>query len=426
MVIFLAGFLFFLLAFGFPMFIMMFLPTVSALTIFHGHIPTFTLVQRAISGISPFPVVAVPLFIFAADIMTKGQMSQRLTNFAEKLVGHLTGGMAHATVLSSMIFGAVSGSTQATVAAVGSNVYPALLRRGYRESFVIGLIINASDVAQLIPPSIFFIIYGVITGTSIAALFMAGIIPGVLLGIGFMIYSWFWARKNEITRTPRSKLLDVLRATKEAFGPLGFVVIIIGGIYSGIFSPTEAAGAAVGYSLLIEILVYRIIKFKDIPQIALRSGTTTALVFILVGGAEAFAWLLTIARVPQMVTQALLALNPSPIAVLFMINLVFFIALMFFNPISAIIVLTPLFLPVTTALGIDPVHLGVLITLNAALGSATPPFGVDIFTACAIFRRPYQVVVKEVWPFIFVGVFVLLLLTFVPDLSLVLPRLLPH
>ena len=413
-----------LLSIGFPMFVVMFLPSVTALSIFLGHIPVFTLVQRAISGISPFPLVAVPLFIFAADLMMQGEMSRRLTNFTDTLVGHLTGGLAHTTILACLIFGAVSGSTQATVAAIGSNMQPILLRKGYGQTFATALIINASNVSQLIPPSIFMIIFGVITGTSIAALFIAGIIPGIFLGLAFMLYSLIWAKKNKISRNPRANFSQILTATKEALGPLGFAVIIIGGIYSGLFTPTEAAGVAVSYSLIIEVCVYRSIRLNQIYQIALQSGTTTALVFILVAGAEAFVWLLTVARVPHAVGQFIMQLAPSPLLFLIIVNITFFIALMFFNPISAMIVLTPLFLPISKAYGIDPIHLGVLITLNAAIGSATPPFGVDIFTACAIFRLPYEKVVKGVPPFIIAGLIVLLMLTLFPDLSLVMPRIL--
>jgi tripartite ATP-independent transporter DctM subunit len=416
--------LFVLLVLGLPMFVVMMLPAVTGLALFHDHIPIATLIQRMIGGISPFPLTAVPLFIFAADIMLKGEMAKRLTNFAEAIVGHLTGGLAHTTILASLIFGAVSGSTQATVAAIGSNMYPTLIKRGYSRSFSTALIVNASDVSQLIPPSIMLIVYGVVAGTSISTLFMAGVVPGIFLGVAFMGYSWYWARKNNIPRSDRPSFSQVRHATVEAIGPLGFTVIIIGGIYSGIFSPTEAAAVAVGYSFIIEIFVFRSIKIKQIGSIALRSGITTALVFVLIGGAEAIVWILTISRIPLAVSNFIIGLNASPLALLFLINATFFIALMFFNPISAVVVITPLFLPVTKAMGIDPVHLGVLITLNAAIGSATPPFGVDLFTACAIFRLPFNTVVKGVMPFVVCGLVVLLILTLFPDIVLILPRLL--
>ena len=424
MVLYLTVILSMLLIIGFPMFMVMLFPSVTALPIFYEHIPTFTLIQRTIGGISPFPLMAVPLFIFAADIMRSGQMSRRLIHFADTLGGHFTGGLAHTTILASLIFGAVSGSTQATVAAIGSNVYPTLLKRGYSQSFVTALIINSSNVSQLIPPSIFMIVYGVIASTSIASLFIAGIVPGIMLGLAFMAYSWWWAKKHKTAKIKRAKLADIWHSTKGATGPLGFVAVIIGGIYSGIFSPTEAAAVAVGYSFIIETFIYRSIRINHIGSIALKSGITTALVFILIGGAEAFIWLLTVARVPHSITQMILAYDPSPVFLLLIINATFFAALMFFNPISAMIVLTPLFMPIAQKYGIDPVHLGVLITLNAAIGSATPPFGVNIFTACAIFRLPYDSVVKGVPPFIIAGLSVLMILTFFPNLVLILPRLL--
>lgn len=414
--------LFSLLVVGIPMFIVMLFPSVTALAIFLDHIPVSTLIQRMIGGISPFPLTAVPLFIFAADIMLEGEMAKRLTDFAEAVVGHLTGGLAHTTILASLIFGSVSGSTQATVAAIGSNMYPTLIKRGYTPSFSTALIVNASDVSQLIPPSIMLIVYGVVAGTSISTLFIAGIVPGIFLGAAFMGYSWYWARKHRIPRTANPSWERVRTATVRAAGPLGFGVIIIGGIYSGIFSPTEAAAVAVGYSFVIETVVFRSIRIRNIGAIALKSGITTALVFVLVGGAEAIVWVLTISRIPLAVSNFIIGLNASPLVLLLIINATFFVALMFFSPISAVVVITPLFLPVTRAMGIDPVHLGVLITLNAAIGSATPPFGVDLFTACAIFRLPFDTVVRGVLPFVLCGIVVLLTLTLFPDMVTFLPR----
>ena len=424
MALFLLIMLIILLVVGFPMFVVMLLPTVAAMPIYLSHAPLFVLVQRTIAGISPFPLVAVPLFIFAADIMVKGEMARRLTDLAEVLVGHLPGGLAHTTTLSCMIFGAVSGSTQAAVAAIGTTMHPWLIKHGYHQSFATALIINASDVAQLIPPSIFMIVFGVISGASVAALFMAGLVPGILLGLSFMAYSWFYARKYKIPRMERASRREVWKAIKRASGPLGFVVIIIGGIYSGIFSPTEASGVAVAYALVLEICVYRSIKVGEIPRVALTSGITHGMIFILIGGATAFIWLLTIARIPYMAAQLITAVNPSPLGLLFIINGIFFIALMFFNPISAMLVLTPIFLPISRSYGINPVHLGALITLNAAIGSATPPFGCDIFTACAIFRLPFYKVIKGVPPFIMCGIIVLIITMIFPDLVLFLPRLL--
>lgn len=415
--------LFILLLLGFPMFIVILLPTFLSLNIFQGHISSYSLIHRVVAGVSPFPLVAVPLFIFAADIMLEGKMSQSLIDFAEKMIGHLPGGLAHTTTLACMIFGAVSGSTQAAVAAIGTNMKPAMMKRGYSEPFSIALIVNASDVSQLIPPSIFMIMFGVITGTSVAALFIAGIIPGILLGLSFMVYSAFWAKRNNVKIVERSSVKELLAATVKAFPTLGLAILIIGGIYSGIFSPTEAAGIAVGYAFVFTVIIKRRLSLKDIYKISRKSATTTGLVFILVGAAEAFAWVLTIARIPRMITELMIGLTTSPIMFLFLMNVIFFVALMLFNPLSAMVVLTPLFFPVAQTYGIDPLHLGALITLNAAIGSATPPFGVDLFTACAIFDLPYERVVKGVPPFILMGLIVLIILTIFPSITTFLPSL---
>lgn len=408
---------------GFPMFVVIALPAVSSILIYLRELSAFGFVHKMLSGITPFPLIAVPLFIFAADVMLEGELSDRLINFAKKFVGHFHGGLAHTLTLSCIFFGAVSGSTQATVAAIGGNMYPALRKSGYKDSFVLGLIVNASDVSLLIPPSILMIIYGVITGASIGALFLAGVFPGILLGLAFMAYSSWWARKHEVPLLPRAKLSEILGATKRAAWPLGLPFIIIGGIYSGIVSPTEAAGVSVVYAIFVEIVIYKSLKVKDIYRIALKSGTTTAIVFILVAGAAGLSWLLTFAKIPQHIGQAILGVNPSPIFLLFAMNFVFFVALMFFAPIPAVVILTPLFYPIAMTYNISPVHLGVVITLNCALGSATPPFGVDIFTATAIFRVPFWTVVKGVPPFVILGVITLIIITLFPKISLFLPSL---
>jgi C4-dicarboxylate transporter DctM subunit len=415
--------LFFVFLFlGIPLFVAQILPTVSTLLIFEKNIPAYMITQRMIAGVSPFTLVAIPLFIFAADIMLEGELSSELISFVEKIVGHLPGGMVQTLIGACALFGAVSGSTQAAVAAIGGNMYPSLIKK-YPRSFVLAAIVNASDTAVLIPPSVIMIVYAIVARVSVGRLFLAGVGPGLLLALAFMVYVWWWAVKHNIPVEPRAKFKDILHSAKEAIWALLLPVIVIGGIYSGFVTPTEAAGVSVAYAIVVETLVYKKLKFKDLYRVAYGSGITTALVFILVAGGEALAWLLTITRVPETITQAFLGLNPSPIAVLMLANVVFFVALMLMPPLSAVIVLTPLFLPAARACGIDPVHLGVLITLNCAIGSATPPFGVDLFTACGLFKVPLDEVIKDVWPFILAGVIVLIILTFAPDIALLLPRL---
>ncbi len=412
-----------LLLLGFPMFVVLLLPTLATLNIFFPFLESYDVINKIIAGVSPFPLVAIPLFIYAADIMMEGKMSERLIDFTKKLVGHMPGGLAHTTTLACGLFGAISGSTQAAVAAIGSNMRPVLMKKGYDESFSTALIINASDLAQLIPPSIFMIMFGVITGASIAALFIAGIVPGILLGLAFMAYSSWWAKKNDIKLEPRPTMSELFQSFIRAAGPLGLVFIIIGGIYSGAFSPSEAAAIAVGYNIVFEVLIYRKIKFKDLYRIAFGSAIVTALVYILVGAASAFGWMITLAHIPELVTNFLVSFSNSKIAFLFIMNAVFFIALMLINPLSAMVILTPLFFPLAQTYGVDPLHMGALITLNAAIGSATPPFGTDIFTAVAIFDVKYETVLEGVPPFLIAGIIVLVLVTLFPFLSTFLPNL---
>lgn len=409
-----------LLFLGFPMMI----PLLAApLVILYFYFPGFDpmiLTQQMIGGILPASLIAVPMFILAADIMTAGEMSTRLVDFVKEFVGHIKGGMAITTAAACTIFGAVSGSTQATVVAIGGTMRPYLLRGGYDDSFTTALIINSSDIALLIPPSIGMIVYGVVSGTSIGELFIAGIGPGLLILLMFSIYSYFYARFKDIPTAPKSSWADRWRATKRALVPFGFPAIIIGGIYSGFFSPTEAAAASVFYAAIIEIVIYKNVKIKDLREIALSTGLVTGVVFILVGAGVAFSWLISLARIPQMILPGIIGPDPTQVWVMFVIAVAFFIGCMFVDPIVVIMVLTPIFKPVVTALGIDPVLVGTMVTLQAAIGSATPPFGCDIFTAIAVFKRPYFEVIRRTPVFIAMLLAASALLIFFPEIALFL------
>lgn len=409
-----------LLLLGFPMMIPLIAATMLGFFVFFAGMKPDIMIQQMIGGIKPAALVAVPMFIFAADIITKGHSADRLLDLVMRFVGHVRGGLAVTTAATCTLFGAVSGSTQATVVAIGGPLRPKMLQAGYKDSFVMALTINASDIAFLIPPSIGMIIYGVISGTSIAELFIAGIGPGLMILVMFSVYSVVYAKINDIPTEPRSTWRERFVAMRLAVWPLGFPVIIIGGIYGGVFSPTEAASVSVVYALILELVVFRSLKLREIPDIALSTGLITAVVFILVGAGAAFSWVLSFAQIPQGILGGLGLDDAGPIMVLVAISIAFFIGCMFVDPIVVILVFTPIFAPLVANTGIDPVHVGIIITLQVAIGSATPPFGCDIFTAIAIFKRPYFDVIRGTPPFFVMLLIASVSLILLPDIALFL------
>lgn len=378
------------------------------------------MIQQMLGGIRPASLIAVPMFILAADIMTRGESADRLIDLVMAFVRHLKGGLAVSTASACALFGAISGSTQATVVAVGGPLRPRMLKGGYKDSFVLALIVNSSDIAFLIPPSIGMIIYGVVSKSSIPELFIAGIGPGLLILAMFSIYSMIYARIHHVPVENVASWRERGIAVRRALWPLGFPVLIIGGIFGGVFSPTEAAAVSVLYALALETLVFRSIRIRDFYGIAKSTGMVTAVVFILVGAGAAFAWVLSFAQIPQQLLGAIGIDEMGRTEVLLTIAATFFVACMFVDPIVAILVLVPIFAPVVESTGLDPILVGTLITLQAAIGSATPPFGCDLFTAVAVFKRPYLEVIRGTPPFIVMLLSVSVLLIFFPGIALFL------
>ena len=409
-----------LLLMGFPMLIPLIGAAMLGFFVFFSGMKPEIMIQQMIGGVKPSALIAVPMFILAADIITRGHSADRLLDLVMRFVGHLKGGLAVTTAASCTLFGAVSGSTQATVVAIGGPLRPKMLAAGYKDSFVMALAINASDIAFLIPPSIGMIIYGVVSGTSIAELFIAGIGPGILILLMFSAYSVVYAIRNNIPTAPRSTWRERLVAMQRAIWPLGFPVIIIGGIYGGIFTPTEAASVSVLYALILEVVVFRSLKISQIPEIALSTGLITAVVFILVAAGAAFSWTISFAQIPQAILGALGLADAGPYTVLIAISIAFFVGCMFVDPIVVILVLVPIFAPIVDGAGLDPVLVGAIITLQVAIGSATPPFGCDIFTAIAIFKRPYLDVIRGTPPFIAMLLLASVLLIVFPQIALFL------
>ena len=407
-----------LLAAGFPMMVPLLAAAFVLVVVFLAPVEPSLLVQQMIGGVSPAVLTAVPMFIFAADLMTRGHTAERLLDLVLHSVGHRRAGLPITTALSCTLFGSVSGSTQATVVAMGGALRPRLLERGYPDAFAIALVINASDIALLIPPSIGMIVYGVVSGTSVGELFIAGIGPGLLILVAFSVYCWTIDPRFGVERLRRSSWREWAAALARAGLPLGFPVIVIGGIYSGLFSPTEAAAMSVLYALLLELLVFRAVRWREVPGIAVSTGVVTAVVFILVAAGAAFSWAISFAQIPDaLLGDFLPVVAASSWKLLATIAVAYFIGCMFVDPIVVIMILTPIFSPAIAASGVDPVLVGTLVTLQAAIGSATPPFGCDIFTAMAVFRRPYLEVIRGTPPFVVILVVITGLLIAFPPLA---------
>ncbi|MDC7786175.1 TRAP transporter large permease [Rhodoplanes sp. TEM] len=406
-----------LLVLGFEMFLVMGIPTLLAWHFLFSSIPPVALAQKLLGGVNVSTLLAIPFFIFAADIMARGTIAKRLTDLVKTNIGHVRGGIGHTTVVSCMGFGAICGSAPATVAALGRLLHPELLKARYSETFSLALIASSAECALLIPPSITLIIYGWLTGTSIADLFAGGFAVGVALGVAFMIYVQIVTWRTGAGLFPRATRGERMLALRDGLVALGMPFIILGGIYGGIFTATEAAAVAVAYALLIEMVVYRSIGFKVLLEIAEGSAITVAVIFILLATGSMLSFLITLAQVPAFFTQLFAAWNVDWIVFLLIVNVVLLVAGMFIDPNSILLVLIPTFYPVATSLGIDPVHFGLVVCLNICIGMITPPFGLDLFVASSTLRRPVELIIRGIWPFIAVNVLVLLLITYVPQIS---------
>jgi len=391
-----------------------------------GTPPLSLLARSVVTGGDSFPLIAVPLFILAGDLMQQGGLSRRLVAFANSLVGHIRAGLTYVNVLACMFFAAISGSSPATVAAIGANLLPEMEKEGYAKDFSASLTASAGMIGVMIPPSIPFIVYGVTAEVSIGELFMAGVVPGILFGIMFMAISRFLVRKDAQILSGKRQFSAKLswETFRKSIWALIVPIIILGGIYGGIFTPTEAGAVAVVYALIIGLFVYRDMSLRDLPKIFAQSALTSGTVLVLVIMATTFGRLITIARIPVLLANWMTTISDSPIVVLLLINLFLLFVGMFMETISSIIILTPILLPVAQAMGIDPILFGVILTVNLAIGFCTPPLGVNLFVASGISGIPIERLTRSILPF-FVGMIVLLLIvSYVPQVSLLLPQIL--
>ena len=401
-----------------PIFLSILAATIVGFEAFAPPIPSMVLPQRMIDGVNRFALVAIPLFIFAADIISRGQIGKRLVMLAESMTGHITGGVAIATAAACAIFGAMSGIGPAAVVSIGPIVYPSLVRQGYSRGFAVGLILSASTLAMLVPPSVAMILYAIETNNSVGAMFLAGLTTGALFTLVLAIYSYAYAKIRKIGRSPRASWSERMTALRRSGWALGLPVIVLGSIYSGAATPTEAAAFACVYAIIVETLIYRQLRIRDLPKISVASAQTIAILLILIAAGTVMTYFMTLMQYPQMISQAIGGFSPE--ALLAVINVAFLVAGMFIDPNSAIIVLAPLIYQSAMAAGIDPIHLGAVVVVNVAIGMITPPFGLNLFIGMTTFRIGYTEVVKGIMPFVGLMILVLLIVTYIPAISLLL------
>jgi C4-dicarboxylate transporter, DctM subunit len=371
-----------------------------------------------------FTLLAIPFFILAGAFMTTGGVARRMIRFAIACIGHLRGGLAMASVLACMLFAAVSGSSPATVVAVGSIVIGGMVRAGYSREMAAGVICNAGTLGILIPPSIVMVVYAAATETSVGQLFMAGVIPGILLGLMLMAAIYVRARWLDLPRLQRATLREVLVAGRESLWGLLLLVIIMGGIYGGVFTPTEAAAVAAVYAFAVAVFVYRDIGLKDVPQVLVDAARVTVMLMFIIANALLFAYVLTTERIPQAIAEQIVAWGMSPWEFLAVANLMLLVAGNFMEPTGIILILAPILFPIATHLGINPVHLGIIMVVNMEIGMVTPPVGLNLFVTAGITRMPVMQVVRAALPWLSVLLAFLVIVTYVPQLSLWLPGML--
>jgi C4-dicarboxylate transporter DctM subunit len=371
-----------------------------------------------------FTLLAIPFFILAANFLTTGGVAKRMINFAIAAVGHLQGGLAIASVLACMLFAAVSGSSPATVVAIGSIVIAGMVRAGYSQSFATGVIVNAGTLGILIPPSIVMVVYAAATETSVGRLFMAGVIPGLMLGTLLMVAIYVAARIKKLPRQPKVAWPERLRLFREAMWGLLLIVIVMGGIYGGVFTPTEAAAVAAVYAFFAAVVIYRDLHISDVPRVLLDSGRVSVMLMFIIGNAFLFGHVLTTSQIPQSIAEMVTSANMAPWHFLLIVNVILLVAGNFMDPSAIVLITAPILFPTAVKLGIDPIHLGIIYVVNMEIGLVTPPVGLNLFVASGITKMPLIDVVKAAMPWLMLLLGFLMVVTYIPEVSLWLPNML--
>ncbi|MDC0077437.1 TRAP transporter large permease [Deltaproteobacteria bacterium] len=381
------------------------------------------LYRNVYNGMDSFPLMAIPFFMLAGVLMNRGGITTRLVEFSQAIMGHFRGGLAHVNILSSMLFAGLSGSAVADTSAIGSMLIPAMVKNGYTRKFSAAITAASSVIGPIIPPSGIMIIYSYVMGESVAALFLAGIIPGILVGLGLMLMTWVMAQRYDFpVATKRSTWSERGNASMKAFFPLLTPVIILGGILGGVFTPTEASAVAVAYSLVISLFVLKSMGIRDLPKVLTEAAMTSSVVLLLVGAAMAFKTVVSLSHAPEILAEWILTLSENPLILLFLINLLLFLVGMFLDAGPAIIILAPILGPIFINLGVHPVHFAIIMSVNLTVGLATPPMGLVLFVASSVSGERIESISKAILPFLAIEVVVIFMITYIPAVSLAIPR----
>ena len=410
-----------LLVLGLPIFLVL-LVTCLAAVLFVADVPTGAMQTYLFGGLDNFPLLAVPFFVLAGEIMAQGGIARRVVIWVISLIGGVRGSLAVTTVAASELFGAMAHTAVGTVVAVGRMIYPSLKENGYNERFSVGLIASSGAIAVVIPPSIAMILYSVTAQQSAIALFTAGILPSLLIGVVDALYVMLYARVNTVPLTARARWDEIWASTKEASWSLGTIVVIFGGIYGGVFTPTEAAGVAVIYSLFVTMVVHREVGLRELWRIVESSVFLISQILMIVTAAGLYSWLLTTSGITQNIVAQVEALHMPIWALLLSINILLLIMGSFLEPPAAILILTPLLLPLVQAEGVSPIHFGIIMAVNLSIGMYTPPFGLNLFASQAVFKTSLGTIYRGVLPFLLINFATLMIITYVPSISMALVR----
>jgi len=388
-----------------------------------GYDSSLMVASKMANGIDSFALLAIPFFILSGVLMGRGGMARRLMDLAATLVGRFPGGLGYVNTLTCMLFGSISGSAAAAVTSIGGFMLPEMKAKGYNNEFSVAITTTAATTGLLIPPSNIMIVYAVASGSvSIAAMFMAGVLPGILIGLLLMAVCFIIAKRTHLEAGDRSTIGEIWTAFRRAFFSMLLLVIVIGGILKGVFTATEASAIAVAYAFMLSVVFYREVKLTELPEILLQTGVTTAVIMLLIGASSGMSWIMTITNIPQTVSATLLGLSDNPLVIMLMINLLLLFVGTFMDMTPAVLIFTPIFLPIAEVLGIDPVHFGIILIANLCIGLCTPPVGTCLFLGCGVGKTTIARVTPFMIPF-FIAMFVgLMLISYVPALSMWLPR----